>query len=94
MIQLSLILFAIAAVGGLAMAVMHIRGFSPPKPVLAGLHGLFAASGLVVLLLALIETGFGGKAGVALGNGDIPHFVVTIRSWSGPSRNESIVTAK
>ena len=67
MIQLSLILFAVAAVGGLAMAVMHFRGVSPPKPVLAVLHGLFAASGLVVLLLALIETGFGGKAGIALG---------------------------
>jgi len=67
MIQLSLILFAIAAVAGLAMAVMHFRGFSPPKPVLATLHGLFAASGLVVLLLALLKTGFGGKFGLALG---------------------------
>ena len=67
MIQLSLILFVIAAVAGLAMAVMHFRGFSPPKPVLATLHGLFAASGLVVLLLALVKTGFGGKFGLALG---------------------------
>ncbi|HEX6638881.1 MAG TPA: hypothetical protein VF033_14575 [Steroidobacteraceae bacterium] len=67
MIQLSLILFAVAAVGGLTMAIMHFRGISPPKTVLAVLHGLFAASGLVVLLLALIKTGFGGKAGIALG---------------------------
>jgi hypothetical protein len=67
MIQLSLILFAVAAVGGLTMAVMHFRGISPPRPVLAVLHGLFAASGLVVLLLALIKTGFGGKPGIALG---------------------------
>ncbi len=67
MIQLSLVLFAVAAVAGLTMAIMHFRGFSPPKPVLAALHGLFAASGLVVLLLALIKTGFGGKFGVALG---------------------------
>jgi hypothetical protein len=67
MIPLSLILFAIAAVAGLTMAVMHFRGFSPPKPVLAVLHGLFAASGLVILLLALIKTGFGGKTGIALG---------------------------
>ena len=67
MIQLSLILFAVAAVAGLAMAVMHFRGISPPKTVLAVLHGLFAASGLVVLLLALIKTGFGGKPGIALG---------------------------
>lgn len=67
MIQLSLILFAIAAVAGLTMAIMHFRGISPPKPVWATLHGLFAASGLIVLLLALIKTGFGGKAGIALG---------------------------
>lgn len=67
MIQLSLILFALAAVAGLAMAVMHFRGFSPPKPVLATLHGLFAASGLIVLLMALVKTGFGGKAGIAFG---------------------------
>lgn len=67
MIKLSLILFAVAALGGLTMAVMHFRGISPPRPVLAVLHGLFAASGLVVLLLALIKTGFGGKPGIALG---------------------------
>ncbi|HEX6636302.1 MAG TPA: hypothetical protein VF033_01495 [Steroidobacteraceae bacterium] len=67
MIQLSLILFAVAALGGLTMAIMHFRGYSPPKTALAVLHGLFAASGLVVLLLALIKTGFGGKPGIALG---------------------------
>ena len=67
MIQLSLLLFAVAAVAGLTMAVMHFRGVSPPRGVLAVLHGLFAASGLVVLLLALIKTGFGGRPGIALG---------------------------
>jgi hypothetical protein len=67
MIQLSLILFAIAAVAGLTMAILHFRGQSPPRVVLAVLHGLFAASGLVVLLLALIKTGFGGKPGLAFG---------------------------
>ena len=67
MIPLSLILFAVAAVAGLTMAIMHFRGVSPPRTMLAVLHGLFAASGLVVLLLALIKVGFAGKAGVALG---------------------------
>ena len=66
MIQLSLLLFAVAAVAGLTMAVMHFRGVSPPKVALAVLHGLFAASGLVLLLLALIKTGFGGRPGIAL----------------------------
>ena len=67
MYQLSLALFAVAAVAGLTMAIMHFRGTSPPKTVLAVLHGLFAASGLIVLLLALIKTGFGGKPGIAFG---------------------------
>ena len=67
MYQLSIALFTIAAVAGLTMAIMHFRGTSPPKTVLAVLHGLFAASGLVILLLALIKTGFGGKPGIAFG---------------------------
>jgi hypothetical protein len=67
MYQFSLALFAVAAVAGLTMAVMHFRGTSPPKTVLAVLHGLFAASGLVVLLLALIKAGFSGKPGIAFG---------------------------
>lgn len=67
MYQLSLALFAVAAVAGLTMAIMHFRGTSPPKVALAVLHGLFAASGLVVLLLALIKAGFGGKPGIAFG---------------------------
>jgi glucose uptake protein GlcU len=67
MYELSLILFAVAAVAGLTMAIMHFRGTTPPKTVLAVLHGLFAASGLVVLLLALIKAGFGGKPGIAFG---------------------------
>jgi hypothetical protein len=67
MIRTSLILFAVAAVAGLIMAIMHFRGTSPPKTVLAVLHGLLAASGLVVLLMALIKTGFGGKPGIAFG---------------------------
>jgi hypothetical protein len=67
MYMLSLGLFAVAAVAGLTMAIMHFRGTSPPKTVLAVLHGLFAASGLVVLLLALIKSGFSGKPGIAFG---------------------------
>src|SRR5689334_5986425 len=67
MVRISLLLFAVAAVAGLTMAIQHFRGHSPPKAVLAVLHGLFAASGLVALLLALIKTGFGGTPGIALG---------------------------
>ena len=67
MIRISLILFALAAIAGLSMAILHFRGVSPPKTALAALHGLFAASGLAVLVMALIKTGFGGMAGIALG---------------------------
>jgi glucose uptake protein GlcU len=67
MYQLPLALFAVAAAAGLTMAIMHFRGTSPPKTVLAVLHGLFAASGLIVLLLALIKAGFSGKPGIAFG---------------------------
>jgi hypothetical protein len=67
MYRLSILLFAVAAVAGLTMAVMHFRGKTPPRAALAVLHGLFAASGLVVLLLALLKAGFGGTPGIALG---------------------------
>jgi hypothetical protein len=67
MFRISILLFAIAALAGATMAVMHFRGKTPPRPLLATLHGLFAASGLVVLLLALIKVGFGGTSGIALG---------------------------
>lgn len=67
MYQFSILLFAIAAVAGLTMAVMHFRKATAPRPVLAVLHGLFAASGLVVLLLAVIKAGMQGTSAAALG---------------------------
>ena len=67
MYRLSILLFAVAAVAGLTMAVMHFKNASPPRPVLAVLHGLFAASGLVVLLLAVIKVGMQGAPAIALG---------------------------
>jgi hypothetical protein len=45
MILFSLILFAVAAFAGLAMAVLHFRGASPPKTVLA-------VAGFLTLLLS------------------------------------------
>ena len=67
MYRLPIILFAVAAVAGLTMAVMHFKKATPPRPVLAVLHGLFAASGLVVLLLAVIKVGMQGAPAIALG---------------------------
>lgn len=48
------------------MAVMHSLGKTPPPVPLAALHGVFAASGLVVLLL-VVWPHFSGHAVWALG---------------------------
>lgn len=67
MFMTALVLFAIAAVGGITMAVLQFRGRTAPPVAIAVLHGLFAASALVVLLLAVINIGAGGATGIALG---------------------------
>lgn len=53
MYRVSILLFAIAAVAGLIMAITDFRKSALPRPALAALHGLFAASGLIVLSLAV-----------------------------------------
>jgi len=67
MYRLSIVFFAIAALAGLTMAVMHFRKATPPLPLLAVLHGGFAASGLIVLLLAVVKVGLQGAPAIALG---------------------------
>ena len=55
------VLFAIAALGGATLATLHFRGRSPLPMPLALLHGLLAASGLALLVIAaLTQPGFGG----------------------------------
>ena len=66
-LHVAIILFALAAVFGLTMAVLHFKGQTPPKNMHALLHGVFAASGLVVLLAAVLRTGAEGARGIALG---------------------------
>ena len=60
------VLFSVAALFGLAMAIMHFSGKTPPPVGLAVLHGVFAASGLVLLLVSLWPD-FNGRAIWALG---------------------------
>jgi disulfide bond formation protein DsbB len=55
------ILFALGALGGLYMAMRSFKGQSIPVPV-AVLHGLFGASGLVMLLVGVLA-GLGGSTG-------------------------------
>ena len=48
---IALVLFAVAAVGGLVLAMKHFRGAALPMPV-ALIHGAVAAVALVMVLLA------------------------------------------
>jgi hypothetical protein len=65
MLNLALLIFAIAAVGGLILAIQHFRG--GPRPwLLAILHGLGGAAGLVLLLLAVLKTEAPAQAKAAL----------------------------
>ncbi len=54
MLNISVLLFAIAALGGLTLATLHFRGKNRPWP-LAILHGLLAATALVLLLIPLVN---------------------------------------
>ncbi len=55
-------LFAVAAIIGVYMAVLHTRGRTPPPVAAAILHGLLAVSAVVVLLLGVMEIGLGATA--------------------------------
>lgn len=50
------VVLAIAALGGMAMAAMRFGGRQLPPMVLAVIHGLFAAAGLVALILAVVNS--------------------------------------
>lgn len=63
---IALVLFAVAALGGLFLAVRHFKGATLPIPV-AVLHGLLAATGLVLLIVAYLQAGeAAGTLGLAL----------------------------
>ncbi|MBV9958229.1 MAG: hypothetical protein JO360_07400 [Acidobacteria bacterium] len=62
----AIILFAIAALGGMVMAIMRLGGRELPPMGLAIVHGLFAAAGLVALILTLIGQGYSIATIIAL----------------------------
>ncbi len=64
---LAAVLLAIAALGGVVMAVMRLTGRELPPMGLAVVHGLFAASGLIALLVAVIGANAPTQATVAAG---------------------------
>jgi len=61
MLKIAIILFLLAAVGGLIMALRIFKGRKPPA-ALAVIHGVVAATALVLVLLLVI----GGGAHAAL----------------------------
>ena len=60
------ILFAVAALGGVVLAAIRFGGRELPPMGLAIVHGLFAAAGLVTLIVAVLGAGFTGWTAAAL----------------------------
>jgi hypothetical protein len=65
--QAAAIVLALAAVGGLTLAVIRLRGAPWPPLWMALGHGVVAATGVGLLLYAAISTGIPTLAQVALG---------------------------
>ncbi len=57
MFNYAVLLFAVAAIVGLYMAVQHFRGRTPPATSIALLHGLLAVSGTIALLFGVAALG-------------------------------------
>jgi len=66
MLQVSTLLFLVAALGGGTMAVIRFGGKHNPPAWLAMLHGLLAAAGLTLLAYATLVAGVPGIAQLSL----------------------------
>ena len=66
MFNIAVLLIALGAVVGLYMAVQHFRGRTPPRGIVAAIHGTLAVSGVIVLLLAAQSSGLRGAGPWAL----------------------------
>lgn len=59
--------FAVAALGGITMAVMLLRGADRPPAWLSMAHGMLATAGFVLLAQAALTVGLPALAQMALG---------------------------
>jgi hypothetical protein len=66
MLQTAVVLFAIAAVGGLLMAAIRFKGRPRPPSSFAMLHGLLAGAGLTLVLYPALTVGIPGAAWLGL----------------------------
>src|SRR5262245_26983791 len=64
--SIPVILFAIAAAGGLTLATLRVKQRDLPMPLALG-HGALAAAGLVTLIMLVAKHGGGSPARLALG---------------------------
>lgn len=58
MLTIAAVLFAVAALGGITLATLHLRHKGLPMALALG-HGLLAAAGLVVLIVVVVGGGAG-----------------------------------
>jgi hypothetical protein len=65
--QTAAIVLALAALGGLTLAVIRLRGAPWPPTWMALGHGLVAATGLGLLIYAAVTPGIPNLAQIALG---------------------------
>jgi hypothetical protein len=65
MLEIVVVLFALAALIGIILAGLHLKKRGAPIP-LALLHGVVAAVALVLLIVAVTQMASAGLAGVAL----------------------------
>ena len=66
MLQVSVLLFLVAALGGVTMAGIRFAGKHNPPAWLAMFHGLLAAAGLTLLAYAALAEGVPAMAHLAL----------------------------
>ena len=65
MLKIAVLLFLLAAIGGLIMAVLNYRKKNIPLILALG-HGLLAAAGLVIFIVALISASTGSLLTISL----------------------------
>lgn len=65
-LQTALALFAMAALGGLTMLILHLRGKPRPPSWLALGHGLLAGAGLTLMVFAAFTVGIAPMAQLSL----------------------------
>lgn len=66
MMKTAAVILALAAIGGLSMAVLRFRGADRPPSSLAMAHGLLAAAALTLLIYAAAAAGLPSLAVIAL----------------------------